>query len=397
MNATTILNKIIPIVSPNMHKTRRQALIACLQSLTQGNLCTVTNIGRGIRSNAYEKHRIKRSDRLLSNPNLQRESLSIYAYMCHLFTTSKNPIISVDWSDLDARKQHFLIRATMAFDGRPLTLYEEVHDIKTKEKRSTHKRFLSTLKALLPKKSKPIIVTDAGFKTPWIDLVKEMEWDYVGRVRRPRKFYNDQDQSWQCISTLFPQASNQPKTLTLALRQSDPQLSRLVLYKGKPKGRHSLNRDGSTKLSKTSLTAANGAKEPWLLVSSLPKGRSFAKKCVQIYQTRMQIEESFRDMKSTKFGMGFEHNGTYKLKRMNLLVMMTTLVEMVFVVLGKVVEQAGLSHRFQSNSIRHKRVLSFSYLGKRAISVSLKITAKQWREGVTQCVKTLREASSILT
>lgn len=166
MNATTILNKIIPIVSPNMHKTRRQALIACLQSLTQGSLCTVTNIGRGIRSNAYEKHRIKRSDRLLSNPNLQRESLSIYAYMCHLFTTSKSPIISVDWSDLDARKQHFLIRATVSFDGRPLTLYEEVHDIKTKEKRSTHKRFLSTLKALLPKHSKPIIVTDAGFKTP---------------------------------------------------------------------------------------------------------------------------------------------------------------------------------------------------------------------------------------
>lgn len=397
MNATTILNKIIPIVSPNMHKTRREALIACLQSLTQGSLCTVTNIGRGIRSKAYEKHRIKRADRLLSNPYLQRESLSIYAYMCKLFTVSKRPVISVDWSDLDAQKHHFLIRATVTFDGRPLTIYEEVHDITTKEKRATHKQFLLTLKALLPKTSKPIIVTDAGFKTPWIDLITEMKWDYVGRVRRPRKFYNEQSKSWQCISTLFPQATNKPKTLVLALRQSDPQLSRLVLFKGRPKGRHALNRDGSTRLSKTSLTAARGAKEPWLLISSLPQNHSFAKKSVQVYQTRMQIEESFRDMKSTKFGMGFEHNSTYKLKRMSLLVMMTTLVEMVFVLLGKVVENAGLSRRFQSNSIRYKRVLSFSYLGKRAISVGLKITSKQWREGIKQCINTLLEASSILT
>ena len=111
----------------------------------------------------------------------------------------------------------------------------------------------------------------------------------------------------------------------------------------------------------------------------------------------MQIEESFRDMKSTKFGMGFGHNHTYKIKRMSLLVMMTTLAEMVFVLLGKVVEQAGLSYRFQSNSIRHRRILSFSYLGKRAISVDLKITAKQWREGIIQCTKTLREESSIFT
>ncbi|BFM49009.1 hypothetical protein THO17_11720 [Marinomonas sp. THO17] len=79
------------------------------------------------------------------------------------------------------------------------------------------------------------------------------------------------------------------------------------------------------------------------------------------------------------------------------LFIMTTLVEMVVVLLGKVEEQAGLSHRLQGNSIRHKRVLSFSYLGKQAISVGLKLTAKQWRQGVTQCVKTLREASSILT
>lgn len=389
MNATTILNKILPFVSPNMHKVRRNAVAACVQSLAQGNLSTVTSIGRGIQSKAFEKHRIKRADRVLSNAHLQQESLSIYAHMCHLFASKGRPIISVDWSDLDARKQHFLIRAVVAFQGRPFTLYEEVHDIKTKEKPKTHKYFLSTLKSLLPKETKPIIVTDAGFKLPWIELVKSLGWDYVGRVRRPRKFFDEESQSWRCISHLFPTANATPKSLSLNLGQSTPHFCHLVLYKGKPKGRHSLNQDGSTKASKTSLTAARGAKEPWLLISSLPKNSSFAKKSVKVYQTRMQIEESFRDMKSTKFGLGFEHNYTKILARMKLLVLLTTLTAMVLTLLGKVVELAGLAYRFQSSSTRKRRVLSHFFLGKRALSTNLKIPLKQWREGVRQFAEQL--------
>jgi len=144
MNATDIFNKIIPFVSPNMHKTRQKALIVCSQSLAQGNMASVTNIGRGITSNAYEKHKIKRADRLLSNTNIQRESLSIYGHICRLFASREHPIISVDWSDLDSRGRHFLLRAASAFQGRTITLYEEVHTIKTKDKPRTHTFFTGT-------------------------------------------------------------------------------------------------------------------------------------------------------------------------------------------------------------------------------------------------------------
>ena len=213
MNATDILKKIIQLVSPSMHKARRNALSACVLSIAQGNACTVTSIGRGIESSAYEKHRIKRSDRLLSNPYMQREVLLFYAYMCRIFSNHKQPIISVDWSDLDARKQHFLIRAAVTFEGRAITLYEEVHGLATKEKRKTHKDFLITLKALLPRYVKPIIVTDAGFKTPWLEQVKSMDWDYICRVRCPRKYFDESSQTWQCISNLFPQPEERQRHL----------------------------------------------------------------------------------------------------------------------------------------------------------------------------------------
>lgn len=396
MNATTILNTILPLVSPNMHKLRRNALTACIHSLAHGSLGTVTSIGRGIQSKAFEKHRIKRSDRVLSNPYLQQEALSIYAHMCRLFTKSGRPIISVDWSDLDGRKQHFLIRAVVTFQGRPFTLYEEVHGIKTKEKPQTHKRFLAVLASLLPEEAKPIIVTDAGFKMPWIELVADLGWDYVGRVRRPRKFFDETSQSWRCISHLFASANSTPKLLTLNLGQSKPHRCHLALYKAKSQGRHLLNQDGSAKASKTSLTAARGAKEPWLLVSSLPRNSSFAKKSVNVYQARMQIEESFRDMKSTKFGLGFEHNYTRTTARMKILVLLTTLTAMVLVLLGKVVELAGLSYRFQCSSTRKYRVLSHFFLGKRTLSTHLIITTQQWRDGIRQFTKQLREGESFI-
>lgn len=185
--------------------------------------------------------------------------------------------------------------------GGSITLYEEVHDKLTKEKPKTYRQFLSVLKALLPSKAKPIIVTDAGFKTPWLDEVVKQGWDYVGRVRRPRKYYDNSLHAWCCISTLFSSANQKPKHLELKHRQSDPITNQFVLYKSSPKGRHSINQKGKRRTS----------------LSSLPVNRLYAKRCVKAYETRMQIEEGFRDIKSSRFGLRFELSYTFKIQRLS--------------------------------------------------------------------------------
>ena len=52
-----------------MHKVRLASLASCVSSLLNGAKASVTGIGRGISSSAYEKHRIKQADRLLSTTN----------------------------------------------------------------------------------------------------------------------------------------------------------------------------------------------------------------------------------------------------------------------------------------------------------------------------------------
>ncbi|WP_341503754.1 IS4 family transposase [Gallaecimonas sp. GXIMD4217] len=204
----------------------------CVLSLAGGSAATVTSIGRGIESKAFEKHNIKRADRLLSNSHLQREQLVVYAAICRLFCCTKRPVIAVDWSDLDRVKGHFLLRAAMTLDGRPITLYQEVHPLSTKEKPAVHARFLSILSAMLPPGCQPIIVTDAGFKSPWFRQVEALGWHFVGRVRKPNFYSLDQGDTWQCISHLYGQASQRPKRCDGLLARYKPFACTLTLYRG---------------------------------------------------------------------------------------------------------------------------------------------------------------------
>ena len=379
MNAYTILTKIISLVSFNMHKTRQKSLIASVQSLTNGNAATVTCIGRGIRSRAFEKHRIKRADRLLSNANLHREAPDLYHAICYLFCRSKHPVIAVDWSDLDDCKGQFLLRAAMTVKGRPMTLYQEVHSNNTKEKPATHKCFLSTLRAMLPAGCEPIIVTDAGFKSPWFRQVRALGWHIVGRVRKPHFYSLDGGATWQSIVQLYQQATCRPRRFDVAqIARYKPFECTLILFKGKNKGRHATNPDGSRKQSKISLTNARGADDPWLLATSLPAHRNLSKQVVAIYRQRMQIEEGFRDMKSTRFGLGFEQNNSVKPVRLNILILLTTLASLAVILLGMVSTITNKHRRFQANTAT-KPVLSFHTLGLRALAARMRFTYSQWK------------------
>lgn len=368
MNANTILNNTLSLVTLNMHKVRQAALSACVHSLLTGNAATVTSIGRGIDSTAHEKHSIKRADRLCSNQHLLLEADYIYTRICYLFgRISSRPVILVDWSDLDEYKRHFLLRASLAFDGRSITLYQEVHDIKTKEKPSTHQRFLSMLKCMMGETVKPIIVTDAGFKVPWFRQVSKLGWDFVGRTRQPNTFSLDDEESWTNITDLFDKATATPKGFNGHITKNNPLACRLVLYKQAAKGRHNVNRDGIPKKSGTSKTHSKGGKEPWLLSTSLKMNSKLPKQAVAIYRTRMQIEEEFRDLKSRLYGLGFEHNKSKLLRRLTLLILIATLACLIALLIGLTVVCAGLNRRYQANTIKNKRVLSFQFIGRRII------------------------------
>lgn len=348
---------------------RRTALSVNVMAALHGEVLTVTHLGRAIRSEAKEKHCIKRADRLLSNRRLQGERVEIYSVLTQqLIGTKQRPVIIVDWSDMDECKRHFLLRASVPIEGRSLTLYEEVHTVKSKEKPKVHEQFLQTLQKMLPPRCRPIIVTDAGFRTPWFKQVEALGWDWVGRIRNRHEVHLPGETQWIPCKSLYDKATAMPKTLGQArLTESNPIACQLVLYKGKPKGRVHLNRLGQRVRSSHSRKHEQAQREPWLLGTSLPESFKLAEKAVKLYTLRMQIEEAFRDLKSTRFGLSLELHHTYQLERLQVLLLIATLALMVAWIIGKATEHTGQHRHYQANTVRDRVVLSTIFLGLKVI------------------------------
>lgn len=384
MKVKSILNNLLKDVTPEMHKIRRKSLKALVISLISGADLSVTSLGRNINSKTTEKHQIKRSTRLCSNQHLHHEIKHIYSKLSlRLIGHQKHPVILVDWSDLDPRKQHFLLRAAVAVDGRSLTLLEEIHPLSSKEKPGTHKQFMKKLKSILPESCCPVIVTDAGFRVPWFKLIQSLGWDYVGRVRNRTFCKNAQDVDWHPVKDLYQQATATAKKMgCYGMCRREPIYSQMVVYKAKKKGRKDMTANGkSARNSKRSRSNAAREREPWLLATSLTstdKSR-FAKKVVKIYRTRMQIEESFRDFKT---GLNFNISHTRKLKRLEVLLLVALLTQFVLFLLGMVVKIRNKHRQYQANTVTSKNVLSYQFLGLRAFKDrQLKLSKNDWLRG----------------
>ena len=367
MHAAKVCHKILDNALCWMHKLRREALLACVLAAISGQRLSVTGLGRAIRSDAKEKHCIKRADRLLSNIWLQKEQDHIYQILSHIIIgKTQRPIILIDWSDLYGQKQHYLLRATVALTGRPLTIYEEVHTLATKDKPMTHRLFLKHLKAKLPESCCPIIVTDAGFRTAWFKMVAKMNWDWVGRVRNRHLVKTEGNNQWFDCKDYYASATTIPKYLgKVLLTKLQAVTCHLVVVKAKSKGRRKLTKSGHNDMSKRSKKNSCREREPWLLATSLPVTSKLAKRVANIYGARMQIEEAFRDTKSLQFGLGFNLNRTYATKRIQMLLLIAMLATFILWLLGSITKLTGQFRYYQANTVKSRSVLSLLFLGLR--------------------------------
>jgi hypothetical protein len=108
------------------------------------------------------------------------------------------------------------------------------------------------------------------------------------------------------------------------------------------------------------------------LVSSC-SGFSAAKRVIKIYKLRMTIEGGFRDAKSTEFGFSMNENKTIKADRYIVWLMLATLASLIAWIVGYAAEQKKLHYDFQANTYRHRRVLSFFYLGCQIIRKNIDV------------------------
>ncbi|MHB9118938.1 MAG: IS4 family transposase [Burkholderiales bacterium] len=373
MHAVTILHRIFSSRFPSMHTKRLMALLAAVEAVISGCRLTLSDLGRGVRGRATVKHNIKRMDRLLGNRLLHSELPVLYEILAQESLTGVNtPLIVVDWSDLAVDRRWQLLRASVALEGRSVTLYEEVHPLKNLMARHVHKTFLKRLSALLPPGCLPILVTDAGFRGTWFNLVNQMGWHWIGRIRNRDMVRPKGEDAWMGCTSLYARATATARCLgSYQYVRSNPVSCQLVLIKRTPKGRHKKTCHGKTARSRHSLKNAHTQRDPWLLAVSPSLTHLNAQAAVAVYAQRMQIEESFRDLKSERFGLGFSTNRSTQKERLAVLLLVACLASFVLRLVGEVARTRQLEFQFQSNTRRSRHVLSVITLALQLIQRGL--------------------------
>jgi len=110
---------------------------------------------------------------------MQATRADIYKTVTRSLLGGPRPVLIIDWSELKSDGRWHLLRAGFVAKGRTLTVYEEVHPEAKKHNRRVQTAFLRRLQQLLPAESRPILITDAGFRVPWFRAVETMGWHWV--------------------------------------------------------------------------------------------------------------------------------------------------------------------------------------------------------------------------
>src|SRR5699024_3649748 len=148
----------------------------------------------------------------------------------------------------------------------------------------------------------------------WFHAVDALGWHWLGRLRnrtlaKPVDAHATDD--WvpsRALYELLDGYGTRDMGLMDTVR-AHPLTCRVVIHRKKGKGRKHRNLDGAPARTISSRKVAARYREPWLLVAS-PSLRLSARQLVTLYARRMQIEQSFRDLKSHHYGSAFEDSLT---------------------------------------------------------------------------------------
>ena len=348
-----------------VHAARRAALFAVVEALLRCGRIALTALGRSVATETSDKHGIKRVDRLLGNAALHGEREDIYGALARLLISWwQRPIILVDWTDSGTHL--CVLSAALAFEGRGILLWSEAHPLAKLSNADVEREFLFRLHALLPAGCLPIIVTDGGFHVPWCREVERLGWDYVARVRGKVMVRPAGTLEWIYCKQLFALSRSRPRDLgEWDIVRCQDHRCRLVTADRRSR-RAKLPPSPYRRRRHAQQKIAESAREPWLLATSLLDDT--ARRVVNIYWCRMQIEQSFRDLKSHRFGWGFEDVRTIRPERVDIILMLATLATFAAILVGLAAERDGRQYAFQANTIRTRRVLSLVWLGQRIIA-----------------------------
>jgi len=351
---------------PEIHITRLNAVMDVASGLRYSQNLSLSELGRNLPGDAKLKNKIKKVDRLEGNKALHNELFSLYQGLSSFVFTyisqdTTLPLI-VDICCLKDDREIQMLSAEIALKGRSLPLYREVY--RDTETKGRAKEFLKELSLCLPRNRRVIVIMDAGFYEEWFKEIEALGWYWLTRVRGVKSVQLTEELGWKLIKELIPDIKSKTAHYEHALLTKEhARPCRVVTTYRQPKGRKV-----KTSRGKTTSTLSNGSysqvnKEPWILATNLPLDVGPVD-IINLYFKRMQIEESFRDVKSHQFGLAGRYVRTHSVDRWGVKMLLAAIVQITYWVIGVIAHSQNKQQYFQANTVKDKKIFSYFTLGK---------------------------------
>ena len=319
------------LLGDDFHAKRVLSLANGVVGVIHAAALAVHFIGEGLATatGADPKHAIKQVDRLLSNP-----AISAWVFFARWvpFVVGKRKAVRValDWTEFDRDGQTTIALYLLTGHGRATPLiWKTVRKAELKDRQGTYEdEVIERLHELLDKSVSVTLMADRGFgsqeRYEHLDL---LGINFVIRFRQDILVESEKGES-------RPAAAWVPKN-----------------------GKAKILRNARVTADKTPVAAvvcmkAAGMKEAWCLASNRKDLSS--RQIVDLYGRRFTIEETFRDQKDARFGMGLSSTHIGDPARRDRLLMLAALAQGLLTLLGAASEAAGLDRYLRANTAKKR-------------------------------------------
>ncbi len=313
----------------DLHDKRIEALGEATASAISAARLGVKVIGAALAKNhgIAVKHGIKQVDRLLSNDGV--DVWALFAQWVPYVVGARTEIkAALDWTDFDKDGQSTICLYLLTRHGRATPLiWKTVYKSDLAKRRNEFEdEVLMRLRELVPKSVAVTILADRGFGDQKLyAFMKELNFGYVIRFR-------------DAILVEDAVGVQRPAAEWLAANGRARKIAPARVTKD------------AYEIPAVVCVHARGMKEPWCLATSIKD--TPAAQIIALYGKRFTIEETFRDTKNLRFGMGLTDAGIKQPARRDRLLLIGALATALLTLLGAACEEAGLDRLFKANTVK---------------------------------------------
>jgi hypothetical protein len=308
------------VFGSKVHAQRLASLTDGVDGVLHAASLGVRAIGQGlaVAQGLAPRHAIKQVDRLLSNPQLSMAQV-FGCWVPFVVGERREIFVNFDWTDFEEADQSMVVLGMHTTHGRSTPLvWKTVTRSALKDQRNDHEdELLVGFAAVVPKHVRVTVVADRGFADSKLYnfLTEELGFDYIIRFRG--NMYVEDAAGERRKAKAWLGTAGRMRVFRHARVTTQRHLVPVVVC-----------------------VQDKAMKEPWCLVSSRHDLKGVEIKVA--YGRRFTVEETFRDVKNPRFGLGLTQVVIARNDRRDALFLLAILAHTLLTLLGKAGQDLGM-------------------------------------------------------